>query len=1161
MLPISFDPDILSSLPTVGAGGAARVTAALKAIVERRVIPYLASVEEADPVRLARVAERLEIARLEDPTAEVTLVSVLGERRTGWTVFLHERIFDYIAFGLPTESDAGDRLERMPAEGRRVLALAELVLRHEVEHAVFPHRSEPDLVDSDLRFLRYRRDGDRSFFEAVQDVLRDPTNGLRGEAWLGLLDVDEDGQDRVGLVRDMVDGHVARMTELPASVLVETARTLDEDTTCRLIQAGVRRAADPELPLRRRATMIERVRRVLADLGERDLDTLRGVIDRLDSDGDAARLRAELEVAEVGDEASRRDALVAAIRRSPVVETPAEAPPPTASSMRWRQPGTDEDELEPRLDGPELMGEPPQRTLDQRVQAARADPKVPRSVLKAIDRNSNNLSGQSKAKYTEFVETLLAVPWGEIRPIDVGPREFAAGLNSSHFGLERPKELVADFFSNLIWRYRDFEPESAHEWSRTGSAFLFVGPPGVGKTSLAISIAQNLGIPFHKVSLGGMRDESDLRGHGFTYEGSKPGAIVQGLIKMGVMNGMFILDEADKTESFAIATLLEILDPEQNHLFHDRYTQTTVDVDLSNCHFVLTANTLETVPAPVIDRCQVVTLDRYAVEEKVAIARRHLIPRIRRQHRIDESVVDFEEGFEDEHLRYLIRNYTHEAGVRQLALVLRTLFLRLHRRDVLETGVQQVVITRALIKRRLEEPRRPRSVHPDDRVGEILGLGVDAERGIGEVIPIQATRIPGAAVGGPSDDASAVSMVHATGNLEKVMDESRRVATTGILHCAEELGVDPRAIRTPVHLHFLGASTRKDGPSAGCAIALALTSLLTGQRVRRDVAVTGEIDTQGRVTGVGGVDIKLETAVEAGCTTLIIPRENLDGPGGVNRFPEPLKRELQILDFDAWIAEHPPFDPQRHVIQVVAVDHVVQAAEVALIRDDEIDAIVRRLADEGRRQARSRLQAGECGPRCPMVVLVKDADELNPDTRQPALCGECSGCRLVVPAALADEAAAHVEQLPAQATPIVWDPERSDLGRVLTSVDVIASRAEGRETAVVAPFFALREAGPALSQSEPDLRLMANNYTRQGVKLKGIRSILDAVYCRLLHLGGDAMEASSFLSERDGITVLDLSVLPEKYRLDDVRAEAILVRGLEAWLASVDEVLTARRAS
>jgi len=1160
MLPISFDPDILSSLPAVDSAGAARVAAALKAVVERRVVPYLASVEKADAVRLARVAERLEVARLDDPIAEVTLVSVLAERRSGWTVFLHERIFDYIAFGLPTTLQAPERAGGVPGEGRRVLALAELILRHEVEHAVFPNRSETELVASDLRFLRHRRDTDRAFYEAVEEVLRDPTNGLRGEEWLDVLERADDDPDRAASIRGMVDAHVARMTDLPATVLVEVSRTLDTDAVCRLVEAGVARASDRDLPLRRRATVVERVRRVLADLGDRDVATLRAVVERLEPDGDAARLRDEFEVAEVGDAEARRDALIAAIRRSPAVEPPVEKAAVPAG-MPWRESRGEGEQLEPRLDGPELMGEPPQRTLEQRVEAARSDPRVPRSVLKAIDRNSNNLSGQSKAKYTEFVETLLAVPWGVIQPIDVGPREFAAGLDASHFGLERPKELVADFFSNLIWRYRDFDPESAHDWSRTGSAFLFVGPPGVGKTSLAISIAQNLGIPFHKVSLGGMRDESDLRGHGFTYEGSKPGAIVQGLIKTGVMNGMFILDEADKTESFAIATLLEILDPEQNHLFHDRYTQTTVDVDLSNCHFVLTANTLETVPAPVIDRCQVVTLDRYAVEEKVAIARRHLIPRIRRQHGIAESVVAFEEGCDDEHLRYLIRNYTHEAGVRQLALVLRTLFLRLHRRDVLEPGAERVEITRALIKRRLEEPRRPRSVHPDDRVGEILALGVDAERGIGEVIPIQATRIPGAAVGDARDDASAVSMVHATGNLEKVMDESRRVATTGILHCAEVLGVDPRAIRTPVHLHFLGGSTRKDGPSAGCAIALALTSLLTGQRVRRDVAVTGEIDTQGRVTGVGGVDIKLETAVEAGCTTLIIPRENLDGPGGVNRFPEPLKRELQILDFDAWAADHPAFDPQRHVIQVIAVDHVTQAAEVALIRDDEIDAIVQRFADEGRRLARSRPLAAGDGPRCPMVVLVKDADELDPGTRLPILCGSCSGCRLVVPAAIADEAAAHVERLPSQATPIVWDPARSDLGRVLSSVDVIASRDAERETAVVAPYFALREAGPVLADCQPPLRMLANNYTRQGVKLKHIRAVLDAVYCRLLHLGDGAVEASSFLALLDGITVLDLGVLPEKYRLDASRAEAILGRGLNAWLSSVDEVLSARRAS
>ena len=294
---------------------------------------------------------------------------------------------------------------------------------------------------------------------------------------------------------------------------------------------------------------------------------------------------------------------------------------------------------------------------------------------------------------------------------------------------------------------------------------------------------------------------------------------------------------------------------------------------------------------------------------------------------------------------------------------------------------------------------------------------------------------------------------------------------------------------------------------------------------------------------------------------MIIPRENLDGPGGVNRFPEPLKRELQILDFEAWSTDHPPFDPQRHVIQVVAVDHVVEAAEVALIRDDELDAIVQRLADEGRRLARAHVPSRESGLRCPMVVLVRDADELDPGTRRPLLCSDCSGCRLVVPAALAEEAADHVRRLPSQATPVVWDPSRGDLGRVLSGVDVIESASEARRTAVVAPFFALRDAERSLRELRPGLRLMANNFTRQGLKLRAIRVVLDSVYCRLLHLGEGAIESASFLSEVDGVTMLDLSVLPEKYRLDVLRAESILMRGLEAWSASVDEVLNARRAS
>ena len=198
-----------------------------------------------------------------------------------------------------------------------------------------------------------------------------------------------------------------------------------------------------------------------------------------------------------------------------------------------------------------LSGETPHLTLKERIERARKDPRVPEAVLTTIDANQRNLEGHSKTKYTEFIDILLSIPWGRLNKLEVGPREFSLGLEQSHFGLEHAKELAGDFFANLLWRYRDFDPADAAEWHRTGSAFLFVGPPGVGKTSLAISIAKTLGIPYHKISLGGMRDESALRGHGFTYEGSKPGAIVQGLVKMATMNGMFILDEADKTEPFA----------------------------------------------------------------------------------------------------------------------------------------------------------------------------------------------------------------------------------------------------------------------------------------------------------------------------------------------------------------------------------------------------------------------------------------------------------------------------------------------------------------------------------------------------------------------------------------------------------------------------------
>ncbi len=764
-------------------------------------------------------------------------------------------------------------------------------------------------------------------------------------------------------------------------------------------------------------------------------------------------------------------------------------------------------------------------------------------MVRAIDNNAANIDSHSSAKYTEFIETLLAVPWGRLQPIDVGPREFAAGLDAGHFGLAGPKELIADFFANLIWRYRDFDPERASEWRRTGSAFLFVGPPGVGKTSLAISIAANLGLPYHKISLGGMRDESVLRGHGFTYEGSKPGAIVQGLIKMGSMNGVFILDEADKTEPMTVATLLEILDPEQNHLFHDKYTLSTVDIDLSNCHFILTANTLETVPAPVIDRCQVVQLDRYSIEEKVAIARRFILPRLRERHRIDADTIDFEADREDEHLRYLIRSYTHEAGVRQLELALRTLLLRLQRRQLVAGEERPVEISHNLIKRTLETPSPPATINADDRVGETLALGVNAELGVGGLIPVQATRIGGSGGG----DGSAVSMVHATGNLEKVMDESRRVATTAILYCADVLGIAAATVHDAVHLHFLGASTKKDGPSAGAAIALALASLLTRTPLRRDLAATGEVDTQGRISGVGGLDAKLEAAADAGCRTVLIPAANLTGPGGIDHLPEPLRRELQVLDFAEWRGAHAPFDPARHVLQVVAVNHILQAFEVAKVDESELAAAEQLCVEHARRFA------GERRPQqpCPVAILVKDPEEFAPGGPPAGLCEACSGCRLLVPEGTAgrwpellpvEDRGPHVEELAPGPAALAAAIERC-----------VAGAPAGPPPVVVAPYFALQ--GLELS---PETVVFVNNYVAQGFKLKGAKPLVNRVVCRLLHLEGRALEAFPLLRRRDRALLPDLGLLPEKYRLDPGRCEELLVRFLGAWLEVVDARVAAR---
>ncbi|MGO9572190.1 MAG: S16 family serine protease, partial [Desulfomonilaceae bacterium] len=797
------------------------------------------------------------------------------------------------------------------------------------------------------------------------------------------------------------------------------------------------------------------------------------------------------------------------------------------------------------------------KSLKDRIEEAGKDPRIPVQVMEVIEKNKLNMVGQSGSKYSELIETLLAIPWGKMRKIDVTPKAFEEGLERSHYGLRKPKEMLCDFFTNLIWRYEKFSEEDVSSWRRNGSAFLFVGPPGVGKTSLAISTAQNLNIPYHKISLGGMRDEADLKGHGFTYEGSKPGAIVQGILKMGTMNGMFIMDEADKTEKFAIATLLEILDPEQNYLYHDKYTETTVDIDLSNCHFMLTANTLETVPPAVVNRCEVIFLDRYSVEEKISIAREYLIQRVLEQYQIAEEQILFHPAQEMDLLRYLIKTYTHEAGVRELERLLRTLFLRIFRKEILSGSKQKVLITRGKIRESLDPPRGPRQINDEDRVGEMMALGINPEQAIGSLIPIQATSVH-AGSGGVEAGPAYLSMVHATGNIQRIMDESRKVATTAIFHCAEPLKINLSRAGEPIHLHFMGGSSSKDGPSAGGAIAVALASLLSGRRIRRDVAMTGEIDTQGRITAIGGLDVKLETASDAGCRTVIIPKENLYGEAGVSRLSEAIKRELQVFSYETWKGDHPPFNHERHMLRVVAVDHILQAADIAFIDEDELKELESRFIPHARSVAEAIIQARKSTVPCFPAMYVKGIAELKLENFGDSFWEECGGVFLVQPD-IRESMLEKYDWMQEQTRLVDFDPAHEDLGEALQKIEkrCQSTLAGPVRLSVVAPFFFLVNQRASLdrfshSSALRTLTLFSNNYTLQGVKIKASKPVLNRVCHYLSRLEPKQLETCPFLGKRDGIYVMDLSYIPEKYSLDVERASRILNGGLKKWLLTIE---------
>lgn len=464
-----------------------------------------------------------------------------------------------------------------------------------------------------------------------------------------------------------------------------------------------------------------------------------------------------------------------------------------------------------------------------------------------------------------YLDWLLALPWDKRKDISTDLAAAEAQLNDDHYGLEKVKERILEYLA-----------VQKRTNKLRGPILCLVGPPGVGKTSLGKSIAEATGRDFVRVSLGGVRDESEIRGHRRTYIGSMPGRVIQSLKKAKTGNPLFLLDEIDKMgmdhRGDPSAALLEVLDPAQNSAFNDHYLE--VDYDLSDIMFVTTANSLN-MPQPLLDRMEIIRIAGYTEDEKLEIAKRHLLPKIRSDHGLTESewIVD------DSAIRDLLRYYTREAGVRSLERELARL-ARKAVRKLAEDGVEQVSVSGETLAN-FAGVRKFRFglADDEDQIGAVTGLAW-TEVG-GDLLTIEAVSMPGR------------GQTKVTGNLRDVMKESISAASSLVRSRAVMLGIKPTVFNTSdIHVHVPDGATPKDGPSAGTAMTTAIVSLLTGTPVRRDVAMTGEISLRGRVLPIGGLKEKLLAALRGGIKTVLIPQENEKDLADI---PDNVKAALTIV--------------------------------------------------------------------------------------------------------------------------------------------------------------------------------------------------------------------------------------------------------------------------
>ena len=513
---------------------------------------------------------------------------------------------------------------------------------------------------------------------------------------------------------------------------------------------------------------------------------------------------------------------------------------------------------------------------------------VENKLLKELVKfNKASFGSPESAVLRTYIETCLEIPFGKLSKDETSVANARKILERDHYGLEKVKERILEFIA-----VKELNPDIKNQ------IICLVGPPGVGKTSLCASIAKALKRKYVRVSLGGVRDEAEIRGHRKTYVAAMPGRIINALCEAKTSNPLMVLDEIDKMSSDMrgdpASAMLEVLDGEQNKAFRDHFVE--MDVDLSNCMFIATANSLESVPKPLIDRMEIIELSSYTKNEKLNIAKNHLIPKQLKRHGMSKRLFKIS----DEAILMLIDSYTAEAGVRNLEREIASL-LRKASKQIIEEGVKSVSITTKNLSSFLGTLKfEGEKIDEENQIGVVNGMAYTSLGG--DLLKVEASVMKGN------------GKLQLTGKLGEVMKESCEIAVSFIRENAEKLGIDPDFYKnSDIHIHVPEGAVPKDGPSAGITVTTALVSVLSQRPVRRDIAMTGEITLRGKVLPIGGLKEKTLAAYTAGVKTIIIPKKN----------------EKDLNDIDKEVLKNVKFVPCDTIFEVL--DTALSSEEIIAI--------------------------------------------------------------------------------------------------------------------------------------------------------------------------------------------------------------------------------------